>query len=59
MVTLFVKNITLKSIFKNMYNQCTLNRAFDNVNWSIMFGILEALGINLRDLAVIYNLYKE
>ena len=36
-----------------------LEKAFDNVNWEIMFKILEKLGIKYRDRRVLFNLYKE
>ena len=36
-----------------------LEKAFDNVNWRIIFQILERLGVKYRDRRVLYNLYKE
>ncbi|KAI5720095.1 hypothetical protein M8J77_001812 [Diaphorina citri] len=35
-----------------------LQKAFDNVNWNIMFNILKETGINFKDRRVIHSLYK-
>ena len=35
-----------------------LEKAFDNVNWKIMFRILEKLGVKYRDRRILFNLYK-
>ena len=35
-----------------------LEKAFDNVNWEIMFKILKQAGIKFREGRLIYNLYQ-
>ena len=35
-----------------------LEKAFDSVNWNIMFRLLKKVGISYRDRRIIYSLYK-
>uniref|UniRef100_A0A8D8Z0H2 Craniofacial development protein 2 n=1 Tax=Cacopsylla melanoneura TaxID=428564 RepID=A0A8D8Z0H2_9HEMI len=35
-----------------------LEKAFDNVNWDIMFGLLKKVGISYKDRRIIHSLYK-
>lgn len=35
-----------------------IEKAFDNVNWDIMFDTLKKTGVSYRDRSIIYSLYK-
>lgn len=35
-----------------------LEKAFDNVNWKVLFKILHEIGINYRDRRIIHNIYQ-
>lgn len=36
-----------------------IEKAFDNVNWKVMFKIMKRLGIKYTDRKLLYNLYKD
>lgn len=36
-----------------------LEKAFDNVNWNVLFSILRQTGINFRERRLVYNIYKQ
>jgi len=36
-----------------------IEKAFDNVNWKVMFNMMKRLGIKYTDRKLLYNLYKD